>query len=58
MTAKRFNVEKVVDLKFAALPNKELRSLRGWPTFHEKMFLLDSFGTYILSLLFYFIFYS
>ena len=53
MTAKRFNVKKVVDLKFATLPNKELRSLRHWPTFHEKMFPLHSFGTYILRNKFY-----
>ena len=49
MTAKRLNVKKVIDLKFAALPNKELRSLRRWPTFLEKMFPLHSFGTYIVK---------
>ena len=30
MTAKRLNVRTVVDLKFAALPNKVLRILRRW----------------------------
>ena len=50
MTAKRLNVKKVIDLKFTALPNKELRSLRRWPTFLEKMFPLHSFGTYIVKM--------
>ena len=38
MTAKRFNAGKVVDVKFAALSNKEFRSLRRWLIFHEKSF--------------------
>ena len=33
-------MKKVVDLKFAALPNKELRSLRRWTTFQEKISFL------------------
>ena len=48
MTAKRLKVRKIVDLKFAASPNKNLRRLRRWLTFQEKMFPLHSLGTHFL----------
>ena len=38
-------MRKVVELKFGALPNKELRTLRQWPTIHEKVFPLHFLGT-------------
>ena len=55
MTAKRLNVRKVVNLKFTALPNKELRSLRHSSTIHEKMFHLHSLGTHNLRIKFHWV---